>query len=40
MGRLVVVMRLEIHFFLAIVIIYIFMELVLQIVNPFMLGGN
>ena len=40
MGRLVVVMRLEIHFFLAIVITYIFMELVLQIVNPFMLGGN
>ena len=28
-------MRFEIHFFLAIVIVYIFMGLVLQVVNPF-----
>ena len=28
-------MRLEINFFLAIVIVYIFMGLVLQVVNPF-----
>ena len=35
MECLEVVMRLEIHFFLAIVIVYIFMGLVLQVVNPF-----
>ena len=35
MECLEVVMRFEIHFFLAIVIVYIFMGLVLQVVNPF-----
>ena len=40
MGRLEVVMRLEIQFFLVIVIVYIFMGLFLQVVNPFMPGGN
>ena len=40
MGRLEVVMRLEIPFFLVIVIAYIFMGLVLQVVNPFMPGSN
>ena len=39
-GRLEVVMRLEINFFPFIVIVYIFMGLVLQEVNPFILGGN
>ena len=33
-------MHLEISFFLVIIIIYIFMGLVLQVVNPFMLDGN
>ena len=33
-------MRLEIHFFLVIVIVYSFMGLVLQVVNPFMPGSN
>ena len=33
-------MRLEIQFFLVIVIVYIFMGLVLQVVNPFMSGSN
>ena len=40
MGRLEVVMRLEIHFFLVIVIVYSFTGLVLQVVNPFMPGSN
>ena len=40
MGRLEVDMRLEIQFLLVIVIVYIFMGLVLQVVNPFMPGGN
>ena len=40
MGRLDVVMRLEVQFFLVIFIVYIFMGLVLQVVNPFMSGGN
>ena len=40
MGRLEVVMRLEIQFFLVIVTVYIFMGLVFQAVNPFMPGGN
>ena len=39
-GRLEVVMRLEIQFLLVIVIVYIFMGLVLQVVNPFMPGGK
>ena len=33
-------MRLEIQLFLVIAIVYIFMGLVLQEVNPFMVGGN
>ena len=33
-------MRLEIQFFLVIVNVYIFMGLGLQVVNPFMPGGN
>ena len=40
MERLEVVMLLEIQFFLVIVIAYIFMGLVLQVVNLFMQGGN
>ena len=40
MGRLEVAMRLEIQFFLVIVIVYISMGLFLQVVNPFMPGGN
>ena len=40
MGRLEVAMRLEIQFFLVSVIVYIFMGLFLQVVNPFMPGGN
>ena len=40
MGRLQVVMLLEIQLFLVIVIIYIFMGLALQVANPFMPGGN
>ena len=40
MGRLEIVMRLEIQFFLVIVIVYIFMGLVLHVVNTFMPGGN
>ena len=40
MGRLEVVMHSEIQFFFVIAIVYIFMELVLQVVNPFMPGGN
>ena len=40
MGRLEVVMRLEIQFFLVIVIVYLFMQLVLQVVNPFMPDSN
>ena len=40
MGRLEVVMRLEIHLFPVIVIVYIFMGLVLQVVNPLMPDGN
>ena len=40
MGRLELVMRLEIQFFLVIVTAYIFMGLVLQVVNPFILGSN
>ena len=40
MGRLEVVMCLEIQFFLVSVIVYIFMGLFLQVVNPFMPGGN
>ena len=40
MGRLLAVMRLEIQFFVVIVIGYIFMGLVLQIVNLFIPGGN
>ena len=35
-----VFMRLEIQFFLVIVFVYIFMGLVLQVVNPFLPGGN
>ena len=40
MGRLEVFMRLQIQFFLVIVIAYIFIGLDLQAVNPFMPGGN
>ena len=40
MGRLEVVMHLVIHLFPVIVIAYIFMGLVLQVVNPFMPDGN
>ena len=40
MGHLEVVMRLEIQFFLVIVIVYIFMGQVLQVVNPFVPGVN
>ena len=40
MERLEVFVRLEIQFFFVIVIIYIFMGLVLQLVNPFMPGDN
>ena len=40
MGRLEVVMHSEIQFFFVIAIVYIFMGLVLQVVNPFMPGGN
>ena len=40
MRRLEVVTRLGMHFFLIIVIVHIFMGLVLQVVNPFMPGGN
>ena len=40
MTRLEVVMRLEIYFFLVILIVYSFMGLVLQVVNPFMPGSN
>ena len=40
MGRLEVVMPFEIQFFLVIVIVYIFMGLLLQVVNPFMPSGN
>ena len=40
MRRLEVVKRLEIHFLLVIVNVYICMGLVLQVVNPFMPGGN
>ena len=40
MGRLKVVMRSEIQFFFVIATVYIFMGLVLQLVNPFMLVGN
>ena len=40
MGRLKVVMRSEIQFFFVIATVYIFMGLVLQLVNPFMPVGN
>ena len=40
MGHLEVVMNLEIQFLFVIDIVYIFMGLVLQVVNPFMPGGN
>ena len=40
MERLEVVMRFEIQFFLVVVIVYIFMGLVLLLVNPFMPGGK
>ena len=39
MGRLEIVKSLEIQFFLVTVIVYIYMGLVLQVVNPFMPGG-
>ena len=40
MERLEVLMRQEIQIFLVVFIVYIFMGLVLQVVNPFMPGGN
>ena len=40
MERLEVLMRQEIQIFLVVFILYIFMGLVLQVVNPFMPGGD
>ena len=40
MGRQNIVMHSEIQFFFVIAIVYIFMGLVLQVVNPFMPGGK
>ena len=40
MERLEVLMRQEIQIFLVVFIVYIFMGLVLQVVNPFMPGGD
>ena len=40
MGHLEVVMRFEIKLFLVIVIVYIFLGLFLQVVNPFMPSGS
>ena len=40
MERLEVLMRQEIQIFLVVFIVHIFMGLVLQVVNPFMPGGD